>query len=74
MELKPIKMRCSAHMRCTDLTCKHKEEHEHNEGCLYYCHFSDFQLLCKPVSKGGQYTLDTIRLNWKTWLGLRESR
>ena len=66
--MKAIKMQCISHEKCTDDTCKHKEEHEKNIGCDYYCHHSDFQLLCKPTSKGINRLIDICRLQINQWI------
>jgi hypothetical protein len=71
--MKPIRMKCIAAERCTDKTCTHSAEHDYNEGCNWFCHHSDYKPLCQPVSKGMQFAIDKIRLDWRTWLGIKES-
>ena len=57
-----IEMQCKAHKECTDETCPHSKLHKKNVGCDFYCHFSDFQLMCKPTSKGCKKITDNIKL------------
>ena len=67
MKLPVIKMKCISSEVCNDQSCNHRVEHEHNQGCEYFCHFSDFMLMCKPISTGIHYAFDTLRLKLYRW-------
>jgi len=60
-------MKCISAARCTDETCKHKEEHVKNDGCEYHCHHSDFHLMCQPTSRGIMWVIDKLRIRYEVW-------